>query len=147
MRQARNQREAGRMQSSACFDHEDGGNMFLWNVGYPSTDHSALFPRRWNSSKWNIIWYSRRISRSFGLVNINTFLSSSVCVLTLFKPASTKLRLMHSVFVDLKLLNGEIHLKMSAAHLFCFWREQLCRVYVLCWVWSVEKHTMLPLWE
>jgi hypothetical protein len=46
------------------------------------------------------------------------------------------------VFVDWKLLNGEIHLKMSAAHLFCFWREQLCRVYVLCWVWSVEKHMM-----
>jgi hypothetical protein len=27
------------------FDPEDGGEMFLWNVGWLSTDYSALYPR------------------------------------------------------------------------------------------------------
>jgi hypothetical protein len=28
------------------FDHEDGGNMFLRNFGWHSTDYTALYPRR-----------------------------------------------------------------------------------------------------
>jgi hypothetical protein len=32
------------------FDHEDGGAMFVRNVGLFSTDYTALYPRRENSS-------------------------------------------------------------------------------------------------
>jgi hypothetical protein len=32
------------------FDPEDGGNMFLRNVGWHSTDYMELYPRRWYSS-------------------------------------------------------------------------------------------------
>jgi hypothetical protein len=32
------------------FDPEDGGDMFLRNVGYNSTDYTASYPRRWYSS-------------------------------------------------------------------------------------------------
>jgi hypothetical protein len=32
------------------FDPEDGGDMFLRNVGWNSTDYTALYPRRWYSS-------------------------------------------------------------------------------------------------
>jgi hypothetical protein len=32
------------------FDREDGGNMFLGNVSLFSTDYTALYPRRQNSS-------------------------------------------------------------------------------------------------
>jgi hypothetical protein len=74
--QERNQREAGsksrairlrkdrvyKASSRACyllqagflldlfFDHEDGGDMFLRNVGWLSMDYTALYPRRYNSS-------------------------------------------------------------------------------------------------
>jgi hypothetical protein len=34
------------------FDPEDGGDMFLWNVGLLSTDYKALHPRRYNSSRF-----------------------------------------------------------------------------------------------
>jgi hypothetical protein len=33
------------------FDPEDGGDMFLRNVGWNSTDYTASYPRRWYSSK------------------------------------------------------------------------------------------------
>jgi hypothetical protein len=33
------------------FDPEDGGNMFLRKVDWLSTDYTALYPRRRNSSK------------------------------------------------------------------------------------------------
>jgi hypothetical protein len=32
------------------FDPEDGGDIFLRNVGWLSTDYIALYPSRWNSS-------------------------------------------------------------------------------------------------
>jgi hypothetical protein len=32
------------------FDSEDGGDMFLRNVGWHSTDYTALYPKRWHSS-------------------------------------------------------------------------------------------------
>jgi hypothetical protein len=35
---------------SLYFDPEDGGDMFLRNVGCLSTDYTALYPRRWCSS-------------------------------------------------------------------------------------------------
>jgi hypothetical protein len=41
---ARNQRES-RWQA----DPEDGGDMFLRNVGWNSTDYTASYPRRWYS--------------------------------------------------------------------------------------------------
>jgi hypothetical protein len=41
------------------FDPEDGGDMFLRNVGWHSTDYTALYPRRWYSSKYfNFIMHS-----------------------------------------------------------------------------------------
>jgi hypothetical protein len=33
------------------FDPEDGGNKFIRNVGHNSTDYTASYPRRRNSSK------------------------------------------------------------------------------------------------
>jgi hypothetical protein len=32
------------------FDPENGGDMFLRNVDWHSTDYTALYPRRWYSS-------------------------------------------------------------------------------------------------
>jgi hypothetical protein len=32
------------------FHHEDRGDMFLRNVGIPSTDYTALYTKRWDSS-------------------------------------------------------------------------------------------------
>jgi hypothetical protein len=40
---ARNQRES-RWQAELCFDPEDGGDIFLRNVGWPSRDYTALYP-------------------------------------------------------------------------------------------------------
>jgi hypothetical protein len=34
----------------SCFDFEDGSEMFLRNVGWISTDYTALYPRKYNSS-------------------------------------------------------------------------------------------------
>jgi hypothetical protein len=34
------------------FDSEDGGDMFLRNVGWHSADYTALYPRSWYSSKF-----------------------------------------------------------------------------------------------
>jgi hypothetical protein len=42
---ARNQREAGCMQS-LFFNPEDGGDMFFRNVGRLSADNTALYRRR-----------------------------------------------------------------------------------------------------
>jgi hypothetical protein len=33
--------------SAYFFDPEDGGDMFLWNIGWHSTDYTALYPIRW----------------------------------------------------------------------------------------------------
>jgi hypothetical protein len=33
------------------FDPGDGGNVFLQNIGWLSTDYTALYPNRWYSSK------------------------------------------------------------------------------------------------
>jgi hypothetical protein len=44
--ESRNQYEAGNKHSTA----EDGGNMFLWNVGWISLNYTALHPRKFNSS-------------------------------------------------------------------------------------------------
>jgi hypothetical protein len=38
------------------FDYEDGGDMFLRNVGWLSTDHVALYPRRQNFSNIPVYW-------------------------------------------------------------------------------------------
>jgi hypothetical protein len=50
--QARSQRVAIRTNFllSLLFDFEDGGDMFLRNVGTISTEYTALYPRRWFSS-------------------------------------------------------------------------------------------------
>jgi hypothetical protein len=45
----RNQRES-RWQVELCFYPEDGGDMFLRNVSWLSTDYTASYPRRWHSS-------------------------------------------------------------------------------------------------
>jgi hypothetical protein len=37
------------------FDPEDGGDMFLRNISWLSTDHTGLYPRRWYSSTSIII--------------------------------------------------------------------------------------------
>jgi hypothetical protein len=56
MIQERNQPEAGSKQSHAdfllglIFDSENGGVIFLRNVGWLSTDYIALYPGRQNSS-------------------------------------------------------------------------------------------------
>jgi hypothetical protein len=36
------------------FDHEDGSDIFLRNVGWLSTDYTALYPRRQNSSEVSV---------------------------------------------------------------------------------------------
>jgi hypothetical protein len=33
------------------YNPEDGGDMFLRNVGWHSTDYTVLYPRRWYSSR------------------------------------------------------------------------------------------------
>jgi hypothetical protein len=38
-----------------CFDPEDGGDIFLQNIGWLSMDYMALCPRRQNSSK-PLLW-------------------------------------------------------------------------------------------
>jgi hypothetical protein len=35
------------------FDPEDGGDMFLRNIGWHSTDYTVLYPRSWYSSDEN----------------------------------------------------------------------------------------------
>jgi hypothetical protein len=43
--------KAGNKQSVLCFfDHEDGGDMFLRNLGSLATDYTALYHRRQYSS-------------------------------------------------------------------------------------------------
>jgi hypothetical protein len=42
------------------FDHGDGGEMFFRNVGWLSTDYTALYPRRQNSSEVSLMWVSQR---------------------------------------------------------------------------------------
>jgi hypothetical protein len=49
------------------YDPEDGGDMFLRNVGRLSTDYTALYPRRQKSSypqQWNLKSY---------IINFETF--------------------------------------------------------------------------
>jgi hypothetical protein len=41
---ARNQRDS--RWEAELFDPEDGGDMFLWNVGWLSADYMAFYPRR-----------------------------------------------------------------------------------------------------
>jgi hypothetical protein len=38
------------------FDPEDGGDMFLWNVGCNAMDYTASYRRRWYSSR--VLWFS-----------------------------------------------------------------------------------------
>jgi hypothetical protein len=37
------------------FDNENGGDIFLRNVGRLPADYTALYPRRWNSSQTGIV--------------------------------------------------------------------------------------------
>jgi hypothetical protein len=37
------------------FDPEDGGDMFFLNVSWLSTDYTALYPRRQNSSGLELV--------------------------------------------------------------------------------------------
>jgi hypothetical protein len=39
-----------RLKPAYFFDPEDGGDMFLRNVGWHPTDYTVLYPRRWYSS-------------------------------------------------------------------------------------------------
>jgi hypothetical protein len=39
-----------RFEGTYRLDPEDGGDIFLRNVGWLLTDYTALFPRRWYSS-------------------------------------------------------------------------------------------------
>jgi hypothetical protein len=39
---------------SLFFDPEDGGDMFVRNIGLLSTDYTTLFPRRQNSSQESV---------------------------------------------------------------------------------------------
>jgi hypothetical protein len=75
------------------FDPEDGGDMFLRNVGWNSTDHTASYPSRRYSSfpewftlkvilnksasyrgklAWNIIWYCRSKQRCYAVMLAQT---------------------------------------------------------------------------
>jgi hypothetical protein len=45
--------------SAYYFDLEDGGDMFLLNVGWHSTDYTALYPRRWYSSPLKDVYLFR----------------------------------------------------------------------------------------
>jgi hypothetical protein len=54
------------------FDPEDGGDMFLRNIGWNSTDYTASYPRRWWYSSvilfshcWSISCYSKRLNLIF----------------------------------------------------------------------------------
>jgi hypothetical protein len=79
------------------FDPEDGGDMFLRNVGLLSTDYTALYPRGQKSSECQLLhifqlfsfqfsWYSR-ISSTI-LVTFNLILSDFWGVIHLAKPCS-----------------------------------------------------------
>jgi hypothetical protein len=39
------------------FGPEDGGDMFLRNIGWHSPDYTALYHRRWYSSRWIVAWW------------------------------------------------------------------------------------------
>jgi hypothetical protein len=52
---------------SLLFDPEDGGEMFLRNVGWLSTDYTALYLRRWYSW-WPPLWEPQILSEPFCLV-------------------------------------------------------------------------------
>jgi hypothetical protein len=59
---ARNQRRAGRKQLCLSFYPEDGGDIFLQNEGWLSTDYAESYPRRQIHSKGvhvelKFIWY------------------------------------------------------------------------------------------
>jgi hypothetical protein len=55
--------------SAFYFAPDNGGDMFLRNVGWHSTDYTALYPRRWYSGKEVfVIWI--RIKVFFTAVNI-----------------------------------------------------------------------------
>jgi hypothetical protein len=41
---------ASLLHDSFLFGTEDGGDMFLQNVGWLSTEYTALYPKRQNSS-------------------------------------------------------------------------------------------------
>jgi hypothetical protein len=42
---------------SLFFDHENGGDMFLRNIGWLSTDYTALYPRRYDHCRKNLKSY------------------------------------------------------------------------------------------
>jgi hypothetical protein len=57
--QARNQREymwQAQLWSGLLFDREDRNDMFLWKVGWISTDYTVLWPRRQNTSNKNNVY-------------------------------------------------------------------------------------------
>jgi hypothetical protein len=63
------------------FDPEDGGDMFLRNAGWLSTDYTALYPRRYNcslKSSWKCLWVITWIFILYG-----RFSMSQVCLLHL----------------------------------------------------------------
>jgi hypothetical protein len=43
--------------SADFLDSDDGGDMFLRNVGWHSTDYTALYPRRWYSSTIKMVFW------------------------------------------------------------------------------------------
>jgi hypothetical protein len=53
--------------SAYFFDPEDWGDMFLRNVGWRSTDYTALYPRRWYSS--HPLWFDRLVTSPYKLIS------------------------------------------------------------------------------
>jgi hypothetical protein len=70
--------------SGYLLDLEDGGDMFLRNVGWHSNDYTALYPRKWYSSRhglfsWNLTFLycvQNRPSLNFSLVHLRAATSS-----------------------------------------------------------------------
>jgi hypothetical protein len=92
-----------------------------------STTSAGFEPASLGSRGGNVTSRPRRPLHEgyFQLRIRHQFISNRPCVLIVFKPASSdvyieSLSLYICVFVDLKLLNGGMHLKMPATHLFCF---------------------------
>jgi hypothetical protein len=56
---------------SFFFDPEDGGDVFLRNVSWHSTDYTALYPRRWYSPQHPVrkhpVLFAQRERPSFTL--------------------------------------------------------------------------------
>jgi hypothetical protein len=73
---------------------EDGGDMFLRNVGWHSTDYTALYPRRWHSSNW--LLFSRPHEPPVGRVSHiqNHWLSFTLLFVSWTSPVTPRMSMM-----------------------------------------------------